>query len=103
MTYTDHFPTQNDRISFLGIKLLFGESRKPCLVLTTQQLVQLHLTQFLWCETQKTACHTINHQDLYQTKYEYCNLSSINMKTPVSISALSIDQILSCYTDMKLH
>jgi hypothetical protein len=74
MTYTDHFPTQDDHISFLGIKLLFGESRKLCLVLTTQQLVQLHLTQFLWCETQKTTCHTINHQDLYQTEYEYCNL-----------------------------
>jgi len=25
------------------------------------------------------------------------------MKTPVSISALSIDQILSCYTYMKLY
>lgn len=74
MTYTDHFPTHDDRISFLGINLLFRESGKPCLVLTTQQLVQLHLTQFLWRETQKTACHTINHQDLYQTKYEYCNL-----------------------------
>lgn len=69
MTQTDHFAVQDDHVSFLRIKLLFGESREPCLVLTTQQLVQLHLTQFLWCETQKTARHTINNQDLQQTKY----------------------------------
>jgi hypothetical protein len=33
-------------------------------VLATQQLVQLHLTKLLWCETQQTTCHTINDEDL---------------------------------------
>jgi hypothetical protein len=64
MTRTNHFSTENNHVSFLGIKLLFRQGSELCLVLATQQLMQLHLTQLLWGETQQTACHTINHEDL---------------------------------------
>jgi hypothetical protein len=33
-------------------------------VLATHQLVQIHLTKLLWCETQQTTCHAIDHEDL---------------------------------------